>query len=106
MHECDKMIAELEAGGIISLDELKGFFWNTHHDNDHTNKLVAFDKKINGIDKLINMMKQRSQHSAIYNEYQERSTFADCGMLHNTDFDLCETVFECVNRLWRNNTTY
>ena len=76
MRDCDKMIADLDAGGITSLDELKGFFWNTHHADDHTDELAALDKKIKGIDKLINMMKQRSQHSATYKEYQERSAFS------------------------------
>ena len=75
MRDCDKMIADLEAGGITSLDDLKGFFWNTHHADDHTDELAALDKKIKGIDKIINMMKQRSQHSATYKEYQERSAF-------------------------------
>ncbi|MGN1100919.1 MAG: conjugal transfer protein, partial [Huintestinicola sp.] len=76
MRDSDKMIADLESGGITSLDELKGFFWNTHHADDHTDELAALDKKIKGIDKLINMMKQRSQYSATYKEYQERSDFS------------------------------
>ena len=25
---------------------------------------------------------------------------ADCGMLNNSEFDFCRTVFECANRLW------
>ena len=25
---------------------------------------------------------------------------ADCGMLHNFDYDLCGTGFECAIRLW------
>ena len=75
MRDCDKIIADLEAGGITSLDDLKGFFWNVQHPDDHTAELAALDKKIKGIDKLIKMMKQRSQHSATYNEYQGRSAF-------------------------------
>ena len=72
MRDSDKMIADLEAGGITSLDDLRGFFWNFKHPDDHTDEL---DKKIRGIDKLINMMKQHSQNYATYKEYQERSAF-------------------------------
>ena len=75
MRDCDKMIADLEAGGITSLDDLRGFFWNFKHPDDHTDELAELDKKIRGIDKLINMMKQHSQNYDIYKEYQERSAF-------------------------------
>ena len=75
MRDSDKMIADLEAGGITSLDDLRGFFWNLDHPDDHTDELAALDKKIRGIDKLINMMKQHSQNYATYKEYQERSAF-------------------------------
>ena len=75
MRDCDKMIADLEAGGIISLDDLKGFFWNTHHADDHTDELSELNAKIKPIEKLINMMKQHSQNYATYKEYQERSAF-------------------------------
>ena len=75
MRDSDKMIAELEAGGITSLDDLRGFFWNFKHPDDHTDELAELDKKIRGIDKLINMMKQHSQNYATYKEYQERSSF-------------------------------
>lgn len=75
MRDCDKIIADLEAGGITSLDDLRGFFWNFKHPDDHTDELAALDKKIKGIDKLINMMKQHSQNYATYKEYQERSAF-------------------------------
>ena len=76
MRDSEKMIADLEAGGITSLDDLRSFFWNTHHDDDHTDELAVLDKKIRGIDKLIKMMKQRSQHSAKYKEYQQCSSFS------------------------------
>ena len=75
MRDSDEMIAELEAGGITSLDDLRGFFWNFKHPDDHTDELAELDKKIRGIDKLINMMKQHSQNYATYKEYQERSAF-------------------------------
>ncbi len=75
MRDADTMIANLEAGGITSLDDLRSFFWNTHHFDDHTNELAELNAKIKPIDKLIKMMKQRSQHYATYKEYQERSAF-------------------------------
>ena len=75
MRDSVEMIADLEAGGITSLDDLRGFFWNFKHPDDHTDELAVLDKKIRGIDKLINMMKQHSQNYDIYKEYQERSAF-------------------------------
>ncbi len=76
MRDSVKMIADLEAGGITSLNDLRGFFCNTSHDDDHTDELAVLDKKIKVIDKLLAMMKQRSQHSAKYKEYQECSSFS------------------------------
>ena len=75
MRDSDKMIADLESGGITSFYDFTGFMHNMPHDDDHTDELSALDKKIKGVDKLIKMMKQCSQHSATYNEYQGRSTF-------------------------------
>ncbi|EGC03053.1 relaxase/mobilization nuclease domain protein [Ruminococcus albus 8] len=75
MRDCDKMIADLEAGGITSLDDLKGFFWNFKHPDDHTDELAKLRAKIEPIDKLIAMMEQHSQNYDIYKEYQERSAF-------------------------------
>ena len=75
MRDSDKIIADLEAGGITSFYDFTGFMHNMPHDDDRTDELAALDKKIKDVDKLIKMMKQRSQHSATYNEYQERSSF-------------------------------
>jgi putative conjugative transposon mobilization protein len=73
MRDADTMIANLKSGGITSLDDLRSFFWNTHHDDDHSDELAELNAKIKPIDKLIRMMKQRSQHSATYKKYRERS---------------------------------
>ena len=75
MRDSDKMIADLEAGGITSLDDLRGFFWNFKHPDDHTDELAKLRAKIEPIDKLIAMMEQHSQNYATYKEYQERSAF-------------------------------
>ena len=75
MRGSDTMIANLEAGGITSLDDFRSFFWNTHHNDDHTDELAKLKAKIKPIDKLIKMMKQRTKHSDTYKEYQERSAF-------------------------------
>ena len=75
MRGADTMIADLEANGITSLNDLRSFFWNTPHDDDHTDELAKLKAKIEPIDKLIKMMKQRTKHSDTYKEYQERSAF-------------------------------
>ena len=75
MRNSDTIIANLESGGIISLDDLRSFFWNCRHPDDYTDELTKLNKKIKAIDKLIKMLKQRSKHSATYKEYQERSAF-------------------------------
>ena len=75
MRNSDTIIADLESGGITSLDDLRSFFWNCHHPDDHTDELTELNKRIKAIDKLIKMLKQCSKHSATYKEYQERSTF-------------------------------
>lgn len=73
MRDSAQVIAELEASGIRSLSELRSFFWNIKHNDDHTAELAELKKKCTAIDKLIAMMKQRSNNSATYKEYQERS---------------------------------
>ena len=73
MRDSAQVIADLEAGGITSLSELRSFFWNIKHDDDHTAELAELEKKIKSVDKLIAMMKQRTDNSATYKEYQERS---------------------------------
>ena len=75
MRDSDKMIADLEAGGITSLDDLRGFFWNFKHPDDHTDELAELLAKIKPIEKIIAMMQQHSQNYATYKEYQERSAF-------------------------------
>ena len=75
MRDCNKIISDLESGGITSLDDLRSFFWNCHHPDDHTDELTELNKRIKAIDKLIKILKQRSKHSATYKEYQERSAF-------------------------------
>ena len=75
MRDSTQVIADLEASGITSLSELRSFFWNIKHDDDHTAELAELDKKIKSVDKLIAMMKQRSDNSATYKEYQDRSAF-------------------------------
>lgn len=73
MRDSAEMTADLEASGITSLAELRGFFWDIPHADDHTHELVELRKKIQSVDKMIAMMNQRADNSATYKEYQERS---------------------------------
>ena len=75
MRDSDKIIAELEAVGIMSLSEFGGFMHNIHSPEDHTDEVAELKAQYTAIDKLIAMMKQRSDNSATYKEYQERSAF-------------------------------
>ena len=75
MRDSDKIIAELEAVGIMSLSEFGGFMHNIHSPEDHTDEVAELKEQYTAIDKLLSMMKQRSDNSATYKEYQERSAF-------------------------------
>ena len=75
MRDSDKIIAELEAVGIMSLSEFGGFMHNIHSPVDHTDEVAELKAQYTAIDKLLAMMKQRSDNSATYKEYQERSPF-------------------------------
>ena len=75
MRDRDKIIAELEAVGIMSLSEFGGFMHNIHSPEDHTDEVAELKEQYTAIDKLLAMIKQRSDNSATYKEYQERSAF-------------------------------
>ena len=75
MRNADEMIADLKKGGIKSLDELRSFFWNTKHADDHTDELAGLTSKIKAIDTLISKMQHRTKLSATYKEYQGLSGF-------------------------------
>lgn len=75
MRDSDKIIAELEAVGIMSLSEFGGFMHNIHSPEDHTDEVAELKAQYTAIDKLLAMMKQRSDNSATYKEYQGRSAF-------------------------------
>ncbi len=75
MRDSDKIIAELEAVGIMSLSEFGGFMHNIHSPEDHTDEVAELKEQYTAIDKLLAMMKQRSDNSATYKEYQGRSAF-------------------------------
>ncbi len=75
MRDSDKIIAELEAVGIMSLSEFGGFMHNVHSPEDHTDEVAELKTQYTAIDKLLAMMKQRSDNYATYKEYQGRSAF-------------------------------
>lgn len=71
MRNADTMIADLEANGISSLDELRSFFWNTHHDDDHNKELDAIEKKINDVEELIKKAQHCDELYPIYKEHKK-----------------------------------
>ena len=73
MRKADEIITALENVGITSFTEFSKFMWNTLHSDDHTEELSVLKKKIRAVDTLIAKMKQRSENSAVYKEYQECS---------------------------------
>ena len=48
---------------------------NIHSPEDHTDEVAELKEQYTAIDKLLAMIKQRSDNSATYKEYQERSAF-------------------------------
>ena len=73
MGRANEIIADLEAGGVMSFSELSGFFFNTPHDDDHTTELTDLRKKFTAIDTLIAKMKHRDELEPVYKEYQGKS---------------------------------
>ena len=76
MGRANEIIADLEAGGVMSFSELSGFFFNTPHDDDHTDELADLRKKFTAIDTLIAKMKHRDELEPVYKEYQGKSGWA------------------------------
>ncbi|EGC04446.1 relaxase/mobilization nuclease domain protein [Ruminococcus albus 8] len=73
MGRADEIIADLEAGGVMSFSELSGFFFNTPHSDDHTTELADLKKRFTAIDTLIAKMKHRDELEPVYKEYQGKS---------------------------------
>jgi hypothetical protein len=73
MRNADEIIADLESGGITSIDMLSSFFFNIAHSDDHTEVLNALKKKIKAVDTLISKIKHRDELVPIYKEYQGKS---------------------------------
>ena len=73
MRDGDKIIADLEAGGVMSFSELTGFSFNAHHPDDHKDELAKLKKKFTAIDTLIAKMKKRDELAPVYKEYQSKS---------------------------------
>lgn len=73
MRGADDMIAELESAGVMTIDMLKSFMWNIHHDDDHTDELESLNKDIKIVDTLITKMKHLAEIEPIYKEYQGKS---------------------------------
>ena len=73
MGRANEIIADLEAGGVMSFSELSGFFFNTPHSDDHTTERADLKKKFTAIDTLIAKMKHRDELEPVYKEYQGKS---------------------------------
>ena len=73
MRDSDKIIADLEAGGVMSFSNLTGFFFNAHHPDDHKDELAKLKKKFTAIDTLIAKMKKRDELAPVYKEYKGKS---------------------------------
>ncbi|MDE6834638.1 MAG: relaxase/mobilization nuclease domain-containing protein [Ruminococcus sp.] len=70
MQNADVIIAELESAGVESLNVLKSFMWNVHHDDDHTDELASLQKKIKAVDGLIAKIKHLDEIAQVYKEYK------------------------------------
>ena len=73
MQNADVIITKLESAGVDSLNVLKSFMWNVHHDDDHTDELASLKKEIKAVDTLISKMKHRDEITPIYKEYKNKS---------------------------------
>ena len=75
MGRADEIIAELEAGGVMSFSELSSFFFRGDHADDHTAELAELKKKYTAIDTLIAKMKKRDEIAPVYKEYKSKSVW-------------------------------
>ena len=73
MGRADEIIADLEAGGVMSFSELSSFFFRGGHADDHTAELAELKKKYTAIDTLIAKMKKRDELAPVYKEYKSKS---------------------------------
>ncbi len=73
MRGADEMIADLESAGVMTLDMLKSFMWNIHHDDDHSDELESHSKDIKAVNTLISKMKHLAEIELIYKEYKAKS---------------------------------
>lgn len=76
MGRSAEIIADLESSGIKSLAELREFFWNTPHEDDHTKELATLRKQYKAIDTLIAKIQHRDELEPIYKEYQGKKGWA------------------------------
>ncbi|MDE6833927.1 MAG: relaxase/mobilization nuclease domain-containing protein [Ruminococcus sp.] len=76
MQNADVMIAELESAGVESLNMLKSFMWNAHHNDDHTDELASLKKEIKAVNTLISKIKHRDEIAPIYKEYKSKSDWS------------------------------
>ena len=73
MGKADEIIADLEAGGVMSFSELSSFFFRGGHTDDHKDELAKLKKKYTAIDTLIAKIKKRDELAPIYKEYKSKS---------------------------------
>ena len=73
MGRADEIIADLEAGGVMSFSELSSFFFRGDHADDHTDELAELKKQFTAIDTLIAKMKKRDELAPVYKEYKSKS---------------------------------
>ena len=105
MRDSDKIIADLETGGIMSFSDLTGFFFNAHHPDDHKDELAKLKKKFTTIDTLIAKMKKRDELAPVYKEYQSKSGWGQ-SRFKKKNADKIEEYEETVKYIRENKQPY
>ena len=105
MRDSDKMIADLEAGGITSYTEFLGFMFNGKHEDDHTDELADLKEQIKTVETIIVKMKKRDELKPTYKEYKSKSGWSQSRYKKKHSSDI-EEYEEAVRYIKEHSTKY
>ena len=105
MRDSDKIIADLEAGGITSFYDFSGFMHNLPHEDDHTDELADLKEQIKTVKTIIAKMKKRDELKPTYKEYKGKSGWSQSRYKKKHSSEI-EEYEEAVRYIKEHSTKY